>query len=111
MEAEYQQQKQRAPWLKKYEWKPGQSGNPNGRPPGKSLKTYVREYFESLPDEEKMNFLNQVSPELAWQMAEGRPPQQINADIKGDIYINLDPDLADKNDLNPSTKDDSERPA
>lgn len=77
-----QVKKQNYEWLKPTQFKPGQSGNPKGRPPGKSLKTYVREYFESLPDEDKMAFLNQIDPKTAWEMAEGRPESTAKVDAK-----------------------------
>lgn len=67
------QNKRQYEWLKPYQWKKGQSGNLKGGPKGKSLKTYVREYFESLSDEEKKEFLTHVDPDLAWRMAEGNP--------------------------------------
>ena len=65
-------------WLKPHQWKPGQSGNPEGSKPGKKLKTFVREYLESMDDEEKLRFLKEnVSPELAWRMAECNPQSDI----------------------------------
>jgi len=76
---EKQAKKQEYDWLKPTQFKPGQSGNPKGRPPGKSLKTWLREYFESLDDEGKMEFFKNVDPEMAWRMAEGNP--QTNTDL------------------------------
>lgn len=77
-----QVKKQNYDWLKPTQFKPGQSGNPKGRPPGKSLKTYVREYFESLSDEGKKEFLNQIDPKTAWEMAEGKPDTKNTLDAK-----------------------------
>ena len=37
------------PWL----FKKGQSGNPAGRPPGKSLKEYARAMLAAMTDEER----------------------------------------------------------
>lgn len=84
MDVEDQQEEQhKAPWLKKYQWKPGQSGNPGGRPKGPSLKVWLRNYFEDLNDEDRVDFLKNIHPSLAWQMAEGRP------DTKSDVNANL----------------------
>lgn len=49
--------------------------NPTGRPKGKTLKEYAREYLMSLPDEEKMAYLAQLPKEIVWKMAEGNPHQ------------------------------------
>ena len=82
METEKQDKKQ-YDWLKPYQFKPGQSGNPGGKKPGtKSLKTWLREYFEGLDDNEKMEFFKNIDPELAWKMAEGNP--QTNTDLTSD---------------------------
>jgi hypothetical protein len=59
-------------WLKPYQFKKGNPGGP-GRPRGKSLKTFVREYFETLDDAGKMHFLENIDPKTAWEMAEGKP--------------------------------------
>jgi hypothetical protein len=36
----------RAPWLDAYRWRPGQSGNPGGRPKGESLLAKLRAVLE-----------------------------------------------------------------
>jgi hypothetical protein len=57
---------------------PGHAGGP-GRPKGKTLKEFAREYLLSLPDEEKQEFLASLPKEFVWRMAEGNP--QTHADI------------------------------
>ena len=61
-----------------YMWKKGQSGNPNGRPKGKTLKEFAREYLESLPDDEKIDYLASLPTEIVWKMAEGNPDSKID---------------------------------
>ena len=57
------------PWL----FKKGQSGNPGGRPPGKTLKQYTREMLSAMTDEERQEFLNGIPKEVLWKLAEGNP--------------------------------------
>lgn len=59
--------------LKAYAWKKGQTGNPNGRPKGKTLKEFAREYLQSLPDDEKVEYLASLPTDIVWKMAEGNP--------------------------------------
>lgn len=58
---------------------PGSVPNPHGRPKGKTIKERVRDWLEEHPDEmEKFveHFVKE-NRELAWQMLEGRPFQDI----------------------------------
>lgn len=56
------------PWL----FKKGNPGGP-GRPRGKSLKEYSREYLASMTEEERQDFLEGIPKESIWKMAEGNP--------------------------------------
>jgi len=68
--------------LRPFIWKKGQSGNLKGRPKGKTLKTFAREYLESLPDDRKLAFLASLPTEIVWKMAEGNPQTDITSDGK-----------------------------
>lgn len=58
---------------------PGQGAlNPNGRPKGKTLKEYARDWFLNMTDEQKMAYLialEEKRPAFAWSMAEGLPSE------------------------------------
>lgn len=72
----------KAPWLKAYEWKKGQSGNPKGKQ-AKSLKEWVRDYINDMDDEDRKNFLKHIPVEIAWRMAEGNPHQTTDLTTAG----------------------------
>lgn len=60
-------------------WKKGQSGNLKGRPKGKTLKEFAKDYLLTLPDEEKIKFLSSLPSEIVWRMAEGNPAQDVTS--------------------------------
>jgi len=64
--------------------KPGHPDLGGGRPKGKTLKEFAREFLMSMTDEEKVNFLNSLSKDTVWKMAEGNPPQDINLGNEGE---------------------------
>ena len=75
---------------------PGQESlNPNGRPKGKTMKEYAREWLLSKSDTEKRDFLNSLDPSVVWRMAEGNPHETKDVTsggkpipILGNVHIN-----------------------
>ena len=57
----------KAEWLAPYQFKKGQSGNPSGRKPGKSLKEYAKEMLSTMTDDERQDFLHGLSKETIWK--------------------------------------------
>lgn len=59
--------------IQPYQWKKGQSGNIMGRPKGKTMKEYAREYLARMNEEERDAFMEGIAKESIWKMAEGNP--------------------------------------
>lgn len=57
------------PWL----WKKGQSGNLKGRPKGKTMKEWAKDYLSRMTNEERDKFMEGMPKESVWKMAEGNP--------------------------------------
>ena len=94
--------------LKPFLFKKGEVANPAGRPKGKTMKEFAREFLLAMTDEDKINFMNSLEPDVVWKMAEGTPPQDVN--IHGEIRmpIYLPSTLIEKRELPQSTGTNSE---
>lgn len=80
METDKQTENTSKPWL----WKKGQSGNLAGRPIGKTMKEYAKEYLSKLNDEERDEWLEGLSKETIWKLAEGNPKQDTDVTSGGE---------------------------
>lgn len=58
-------------WLKPHQFQIGNPGGP-GRPKGPTLKSWLKDKFAEMTDEERIEFLNQIEPIKAWEMGEGK---------------------------------------
>mgnify|MGYP001606646397 FL=1 len=53
--------------LKPWQFKKGQSGNPLGRPPGKSLKERAKVMLNAMTLEEEQEFLEGIDKKTIWE--------------------------------------------
>ena len=81
-----------------------------GRPKGKTLKEFAREYFMLKTDAEKIAYienLEKVKPGFAWQMGEDNPDNKTDFNNTGNPIIVLSNVVANKYDTPQSTSNDS----
>ncbi len=70
--------------LKPWQFKPGVSGNPGGKPKGTvSLKTYARRMIQEMTDEEKLEFMKGIDKKTVWEMSEGKAKQDV--EVSGEL--------------------------
>lgn len=69
------------PWL----WKKGFCPNPGGRPAGMTMKAYAKAYLAKLTDEERDEWLEGLSKDIVWKMAEGQPDTKTH--LEGELTI------------------------
>lgn len=63
-----------------------------GRPKGKTMKEYAREYFLLKTDEEKKAYIEKLEekkPGFAWTMGEGNPANATDITTKGEALTPL----------------------
>ncbi len=77
----------KADHLAPFQFKKGQSGNPNGRPVGKSLKEYTREMLAAMTDDERQDFLKGIPKIDIWKMTEGNPETKTDLTTKGEKIV------------------------
>jgi len=86
---EIEKEKNKASHLQPWQFKKGQSGNPKGRVPGKSLKERAKAMLNAMTEEEEQEFFAGIDKRTIWEMAEGKPDAKLQGDSDNPITLIL----------------------
>jgi hypothetical protein len=92
--------------LRPYMWKKGQSGNIMGRPKGKTMKEYAKEYLEKMNDDERDEWLEGLDKSIVWQMAEGKPRQDTGITLDPSTLAGIKVEIIQPNAIKPESNTD-----
>ena len=105
-----EQRKNKGDNLKPWQFKPGQSGNPSGRPKGAvSLKEYAKRMLYEVDEDGRMEFMKGLDKKIIWEMAEGKAEQTAN--VRGSLTISDVLDKLDDNGQSPEGQNVEDKPS